>query len=80
MTEKVSKALKEVWEWKESVYQETKDMTTKEGLEYIRNEANKILEEEGLEKVKVKEGVYKLRKKAQNVVAEETKGYETGDD
>ena len=80
MTEKVSKALKEVWEWKESVYQETKDMTTKEGLEYIRNEANKILEEEGLEKVKVKEGVYKLRKKAQNVVAEESLSYGTGDD
>ena len=80
MTEKVSKALKEVWEWKESVYQETKDMTTKEGLEYIKNEANRILEEEGLEKVKVKEGVYKLRKKAQNVVAEESLSYGTGDD
>ena len=76
MTEKVSKALKEVWEWKEAVYEETKHMTTRERLEYIRNEANQILEEEGMEKVKVKKGVYLLRKKqAPEVVVEEKKEY-----
>jgi len=76
MTEKVSKALKEVWEWKEAVYEETKHMTTRERLEYIRNEANLILEEEGMEKVKVKEGVYLLRKKTPEAVAEKRKEYD----
>ncbi|MCK4613971.1 MAG: hypothetical protein KAU14_04135 [Thermoplasmata archaeon] len=77
MSLKVSKAMKEVWEWKEAVYQETKDMSTREGLEYIQKEVDKMLEEEGLEKVWLSERVYTLRKKdaRPGVVMEEKEDY-----
>ena len=32
---KISKAQLEVWEWKESLYQEVKDMSIKDALRYI---------------------------------------------
>lgn len=38
---KVDRALKEVWQWKEEVYEETKDMTFEQHREYDR----KILDE-----------------------------------
>ena len=76
MTSKVPKALKEVWAWKESVYEDIKLLSPNERIEYFRNAREKFLEERGLEKVKLKEGVYKLRKKqAPDVVAEEEKEY-----
>jgi hypothetical protein len=31
----VPKALREVWEWKDAVYQETKHLSTREALDYI---------------------------------------------
>ena len=77
MTAKVSKALEEVWEWKEAVYQETKHMTTRERLEYIKKEIDEMLEEEGVEKVWLSKRVYILRRKEapRSVVAEEKEEY-----
>ncbi len=39
------KSLIEVWEWKERVYRDVKDLTAKEYVEKIRNDADKILSE-----------------------------------
>ena len=77
MKARVSRAMEEVWEWKEAVYEETKHMTTKERLEYIRKEVDRMLEEEGMEKVWLGEHVYTLRKKDMQggVVAENMEGY-----
>jgi len=77
MNLKVSKAQKEVWEWKESVYEDTKHMSTREGLEFIKKEVDEMLEKEGLEKVWLSESAYTLRKKDERpgVVAEEKDEY-----
>lgn len=40
---KYDKSLTEVWEWKEKVYQEAKELTAKEYIEKIRNDADRIL-------------------------------------
>lgn len=40
---KYDKSLTEVWEWKEKVYQEAMELTAKEYIEKIRNDADKIL-------------------------------------
>lgn len=37
------KSLIEVWEWKERVYQDVKDLTAKEYVERIKEDADKIL-------------------------------------
>ncbi len=39
------KSLTEVWEWKEKVYQDVKDLTTEDYLEKLRGDAEKILSE-----------------------------------
>lgn len=39
------KSLAEVWEWKEKVYQDVKDLTTEDYLEKLRGDAEKILSE-----------------------------------
>lgn len=39
------KSLIEVWEWKEKVYQDVKDLTPKGYVEKVRNDADKILSE-----------------------------------
>ena len=41
---KVSKALEDVWQWKEEVYQDIKGMTVQERMAYYR-QAEKRLEE-----------------------------------
>ena len=41
---KASKALEDVWRWKEEVYQDTKDMTVQERIAYY-GQAEKRLEE-----------------------------------
>lgn len=40
---KYDKSLIEVWEWKERVYHDVKDLTAKEYIEKIRKDADKIL-------------------------------------
>jgi len=35
----VSKSLKEVWEWKESLYQEVKDLPVPEAIDYLLQKA-----------------------------------------
>ena len=72
MTEKVSKSLKEVWEWKEACYQELKDIPQDEQLAYIEREANRILEESGIEKVPTGKNTYTLRKRVVSKVSEGT--------
>ncbi|MGR3311559.1 MAG: hypothetical protein ACUZ77_12405 [Candidatus Brocadiales bacterium] len=42
------KSLLEVWEWKESIYQDVKDLTAKEYVEKVRNDADKILSESAI--------------------------------
>lgn len=40
---KYDKSLIEVWEWKERVYYDVKDLTAKEYIEKMRDDADKIL-------------------------------------
>ncbi len=40
---KYDKSLLEVWEWKEKVYQDVKDLTAEEYVEKVRENADKIL-------------------------------------
>lgn len=40
---KYDKSLLEVWEWKEKVYQDVKDLTAEEYIEKVRKDADKIL-------------------------------------
>ena len=40
---KYDKSLLEVWEWKEKVYQDVKDLTAQEYVEKVRKDADKIL-------------------------------------
>ena len=37
------KSLMEVWEWKERVYHDVKDLTAKEYIERIKDDADRIL-------------------------------------
>lgn len=39
------KSLTEVWEWKEKVYQDVKELTTEDYLEKLRGDAERILSE-----------------------------------
>ena len=50
MKDKISKALKEVWEWKESIYNEVKDMELSGGLSFILDNAHKIANKNCIEK------------------------------
>ena len=79
MTEKVSKALKEVWEWKESVYEDIKDLSPHERIEFFRKQSDKFLDELGLERVRVGKDAYSIWKKGKTpVVAETDVKYEGG--
>ncbi len=62
--QKYYKSLMEVEEWKEKVYQEVKDLTSEELIEYFRKGADKFLSEHG---IKLKQ--YRKRKsvKTENV-------------
>lgn len=42
---KYDKSLIEVWEWKEKVYHDVKDLSAKEYIERIKEDATKILTE-----------------------------------
>lgn len=39
---KTDKSLEEVWNWKEEIYQETKDMSMEEKVRRIKENASKI--------------------------------------
>ena len=41
--EYVPAALRQVWEWKDAVYQETKHLSTGEALRYIHEQASEIV-------------------------------------
>ena len=60
---KVSKALKEVWEWKDAIYEETKDMDRKEVVRYFRKDVDRVLDKMGYKKIEVANGVYRLNKR-----------------
>ena len=45
---KVDKSLQEVWDWKEKVYQDTKNFSTKETLENIHKGAEEFCKRYGL--------------------------------
>ena len=51
--ENYDSSLIEVWDWKEKVYQDIKDLTTKEYTEKIKKDAEKILSEGSIELPKV---------------------------
>lgn len=59
---KYDKSLIEVWEWKEKVYRDVKDLTAKEYIEKIKSDAEKILVES---RVKLK--TVSLREEKQKV-------------
>ena len=39
----VPTALRQVWEWKDAIYQETKHLSTRETLRYIHEQAGEIV-------------------------------------
>lgn len=75
MTEKVDKSLKEVWEWKEACYQEIKNMTSEERINHITREADRILEEYGMETVECEDGYRRIQKKQRSIVSEKKEEY-----
>ena len=44
---RVSKAMTDVWKWKEEVYQETKDMSREEVIAYFRGATKRLEEKTG---------------------------------
>lgn len=46
-TEYVPRALREVWEWKDAIYQEVKHLPTKQALRQIMENADKAAKELG---------------------------------
>jgi len=59
---KYDKSLTEVWEWKEKVYHDVKDLTAKEYIKKIRTDADKILSD-----YKIKLTSVSLKEKHQKV-------------
>lgn len=41
--QKISKSQQEVWEWKENLYEEIKNMSTAEGLNYLLKKGRKAV-------------------------------------
>ena len=54
---KTSKSLREVWEWKETVYEETKDMNKKEIVRYFHKSVDSFLDKMGYKKIEISNGV-----------------------
>jgi hypothetical protein len=57
-----SKSLLEVWEWKEAVYNDTKDMTSKQVVKYFSESTDKFLKKNGYLKIEISKNVFKLVK------------------
>jgi hypothetical protein len=47
------KSLTEVWEWKEKVYDETKELPVKEYIRKIKNDADSILSKRKVELISI---------------------------
>jgi len=60
-TEKFApKALRDVWEWKEAVYQDIKDMTVEEKLAYFHEGLELAAKTIGARLIKNPDGTYRL--------------------
>ncbi|MDI6736388.1 MAG: hypothetical protein QME42_09410 [bacterium] len=59
---KVSNALKEVWGWKDAVYEETKNMDRKEVVRYFHKSVDRLLDKMGYKKIEISNGIYGLNK------------------
>ena len=64
------KSLTEVWEWKEKVQQDVKDLTTEDYLEKLRGDAEKILSENHakLRRISLKKDFQKVAQKWRQAV------------
>jgi hypothetical protein len=73
--ESVPRALREVWEWKDSIYQETKHLPTREALREIMRMAHEVAVAEGFAKPagKVAETPVKYRAKRKTGTTKHTK-------
>jgi len=58
----VSKSLEEVWDWKDALYEETKELSKEELVEFFNDNTKEFLDTMGYKKNPVKEGIYKLEK------------------
>ena len=47
---KISKALTEVWEWKEKIHEERKDMTLSEWARKSKKNSSRVVKEYGIKK------------------------------
>lgn len=56
---KIDKSLKEVWEWKDLVYEETKNLSMEEKIKKIKKDAERILKENKLDLKILKKGKVK---------------------
>ena len=59
-TLKTPKALREVWEWKDAVYEDTKDLTCGERKEYYRYAVMKAAAELQAEMVQEPDGTWRM--------------------
>jgi hypothetical protein len=57
---KVSRALEEVWEWKEAVYEDTKDLTPEETIAYFHEGLKETARMMNAELVKNPDGSYRF--------------------
>ena len=57
-----SKSMLEVWEWKDAVYNDIKNMSKEEKLKYFDEASKEMMSEMGLKKKEIGKNVYKLEK------------------
>ncbi|MCD6227971.1 MAG: hypothetical protein J7K17_00635 [Candidatus Omnitrophica bacterium] len=57
---KVAKALTEVWDWKDRVYKEDKDIPLRESFYRAKGETNKLLRGMGYKKNYLRKDVYQI--------------------
>jgi hypothetical protein len=58
------KSLEEVWTWKDAVYDDTKDLSKEEELNYFTNKTEGFLQSLGFKKKSISEKIYKLEKES----------------
>jgi len=56
------KSLIEVWNWQEKLYEETKDLSEKEFIEKINNEAEKVLLENNIQLKKISKNDFIIKR------------------
>lgn len=57
---KVDKSLQEVWDWKDRVYKEDKDISLRESFYKAKRETNKLLRGMGYKKNYLRKDVYRI--------------------